>query len=448
MEIKSMRCCFLFTLFEILFFVHTNDSYYMYKRKIKQNHQTPRQTLPFQPYMYYHKPKSDRHYSSPDLRSEETMDVSNSIWSDLDKLQKNEWVDNDFEANVNGLIDNWIYDYIDYDGASYPPEELRFNQYPTNKQIRTSDDLYQQPIVNRRNDIEMTEFYRNPLHRYQPRFANKESDFSGHMVSLTAKELSELDFNIDDEQLRNYKQRLNQEEKTIISGIDINPFTSNAFSTMRDATIGETYKANKIISGLHSKTNKLQNALDQTVLDIGDSTIGNEHKQRFKDGSNEIVTDIGHLVKAVEDNSINTKSISKAKETISSLKDKANREANGQAARLNHKIPEFIQFIKEKAKSMGKFLYKRVKQMVSEQTHPSSPDQTERQGLTLIGSLLTGPSAPVAAMVSAVVFAVAEVAAMGIQASIQVNHSIYEEGNAGLPTTTTTAGVNVKQIFP
>ena len=88
---------------------------------------------------YYRTPKSNK-FSSPyllppyDLLSQETMGVSNSMWNggvkQFDK-KGNNWKaplgNNEFEDNVNGIVDNWIYaDYDRYEKYNYPVEHYDY----------------------------------------------------------------------------------------------------------------------------------------------------------------------------------------------------------------------------------------------------------------------------------------------------------------------------------
>ena len=89
------------------------------------------------PYQYQYRPTKSRN-SSPyrfphDLLGQETssMDVSNSVWNSNEFGYKNngDWKKTnkvggaeDFEKNVHGLVDDWIYS-SDYDQYEYPIED-------------------------------------------------------------------------------------------------------------------------------------------------------------------------------------------------------------------------------------------------------------------------------------------------------------------------------------
>jgi hypothetical protein len=119
-----------------------------------------------------------------------------------------------FEKNVNGLVDEFLYsDYEDY--YDYPTEELKYNghSHQTNQFGHSSQNQnsFNGPFLN------------SPHYNYRTHMikADRRSD---HVVPTNQPSMDFLKNSVKDNQ--NYHNR--QEGKQIISGIDINPLTSNA----------------------------------------------------------------------------------------------------------------------------------------------------------------------------------------------------------------------------
>ena len=515
LKLRQTNYCFLTLLFLILFCIHINESYYNAYNKLKPRKHykvpttTPWRKPSFDQYLssYYRKPKSDKFFNPyllpHDLLGQETMDVSNSIWSggvnQFDKEDNNWKAQNgntDFEDNVNGLVDNWIYDDADYDNYDYPVDHYdyprrntrRYNshQYPPNNQpsihelsSSSSYSSHQDPSLvkaNRRMDNIM--FLEIPgeeapqktrtsaLQRYQPNqekfnYGERVFDDPRRQNTLSSTNLSDLDLKQYKNKPRNDHRRTHPtnfhephvtsdyvEGKQIISGIDVNPLTSNAFlGVFTDSEIDEMYKANEIFSDFKHKTSRMKNNFDKAILDIGDVTIGRENKQTLKKDVNQIVSGITDTINTIQDNSINSKIRYKLKETVlGSKKNNNNRAPNGKETgdrkkgnlKQNNKLPKLLQRIKNKAKGMGNYVLKKAKQMLVKSPSPSSLtstiDETERQGLTFIGGLLSGITAPATSLFSVILLVVVEVVSMGIQASLQINQS---NPTVAIPTTTT-----------
>ena len=405
-----------------------------------------------------------------DLQGQKTnQDVLNSIWSgDLNKFNAgNTWAtksvgNTNFKNSVNGLVDNWLYeDYDNYDYQNiHPPQRKNRRsqqQYPYRsvqylppydqglavvKADRRSDEINFSGVTEETQNIRAA-----ALERYQPnieQFNGDPSNDDPRNQYFTPEDfISALELKKDNNQSWKKNKYSNQpneaddryrekssassvEGKHIISGIDINPLTSNAFMKLTDSDIEDMYTINEIISDV--KTGRIKYGLDKAVLGIGDTTIGRKNKQKSKNDLNQLMSGISDNVKNIQDNSINAKLTHNIKVAITgSVKDDRTPKGKKDRNQGPLKLPKMITNLQNKAKRMGKYMLKKAKQMWRTEHRvastkaliPNGP--TERQGLTFIAGLLSGLTAPATSWVSVVLLVVVEVVSMGLQAGLQIN---------------------------
>ena len=318
-----------------------------------------------------------------DLISQETMDVSNSIWgnnehkSEQTNYNNVDWngnpiKDNNFEQNVLGLVDEWIYN--DYDEYENYPNENTFYQ-DTNDDPNSRWNL----SPNHLSKSSSQSFSSTPFQDYSMAKANRRADHVNKDNNRPNYHTSNYQSPQEVVQKGTYRKRKgdyeenkgnkNVEGKQIISGIDINPLTSNAlrgFANPSDSFSSEAlkdfYKNNDIFSNFKFQTNRMKNGFDKAIQGVGDATIGENNKQAFKQDVQHFVTGFADTMNEIDDNSINTKLRNKLKfvgkdSVMSSLVNKERLKTSFNENRKvenKKKFPQIIQRVKNNIKGMGR----------------------------------------------------------------------------------------------
>ena len=424
--------------------------------------------------------QANRFSYTNDLVGEEARSSSNSIWGNkIDKFhsshdktnygmgkETNRFGSKIFEKNVNGLVDDFLYsDYEDY--YDYPTEELKYNGHShhmtqfghsSENQNTFNGPFLNAPYYNYRTPVIKAD--RRSDHVYQTPVikADRRSD---HVVPTNKPSMDFLKNSIKDNQ--NYHNR--QEGKQIISGIDINPLTSNALISLSNGDpFGNPYDINHIVSDVRTKTGRIKNSLDHAVRNIGDATIGRINKKKLKSDMNYLVTGINNTINEIDGNSINNYLRQRLNE-VTNLKTKDrwadDREYVKKKSDIKQKKPGIIKRFKDKAKNVGNYVLKQAKQILVEpspilKTSSALPKlakkgQNDRQAIdrqvgaaTLFSSLfssfgggLFATGGPVAAGFSVTLLVLLEVVSMGIESALQINQGPTVATTAELTTTTT-----------
>ena len=411
------------------------------------------------------KPQTNRFSYPKDLVGKEARSISGSIWDNrIDKIhsshdktrygmgkEMNMFGSKNFEKNVNGLVDDFLYsDYEDY--YDYPNEELKYDghsHYMSQFGHSTQNpNTFNEPFLN------------SPYYNYHTPVikADRRSD---HVVPSNTPSMEFMKNSANDNQ--NYHDR--QEGKQIISGIDINPLTSNALISLSNGDpFGNPYDMSHFVSDVRTKTGRIKNSLDHAVRNIGDATIGRINKKKLKSDMNYLVTGINNTINEIDGNSIHNYLRHRLNEATN-LKTRDrwadDREYVKKKADVKQKLPGIIKRFKDKAKNVGNYVLKQAKQVLVEsspimKTTSESPKlakegQNDRQSIdrqagaaTFFSSLMSSfggglfaTGGPVAAGFSVTLLVLLEVVSMGIESALQINQGPTVATTAELTTTTT-----------
>lgn len=527
---------FSFLTFILCCFIPINESYYnnnyndIYQRNLKlkhndrNNYETPffsnndengkkssralwKEKSPIMTFPPYSRERPTSGIFPQDLISQETMDVSNSIWGnnaykkeakdynnvDMDRNTRSDSRAN-FEENVHGLVNEWIYnDYDEYE--NYPNEDtmyqdnneldstLRWNRdYSPSYPSKSSSSFLSSPFrdqsmmnANRRADHANRDIENQLGNKYQ-----NHPDHSEHKQDVAKYRKRKGNFDENQQVDKNNNGFKNVEGKQIISGVDINPLTSNALMGFTNPSsslfpsssesLKDLYNTNDIFSGLQLQSNRMKKGFDKAIRGVGDSTIGVNNKEAFKKDVNHFVTGFTNTMNEIDDNSINSKfrnkfkfggnskdsvmsSMVKNERTKSTFNDN-NREVEKKTK--HKKLPQIIQRVKNNIKGMGNYVLKKTKQMLVEPPKTSisglaksnfplatKDGGIDRQGgiIASFGSLLSSVvGGPAMTWVSVVSLVVVEVVSMGLQSAFQINQSTPTSAPPK-PTETTTKGI-------
>ena len=410
-------------------------------------------------------PQSDRFSYPNDLIGEEAMSISNSIWDNrIDKFHSSHdetkygvgkeihsFGSPNFEKNVNGLVNDVLYsDYDDY--YDYPTQESKYNDYSHHMNQLGHSPKNPNPFNGPRLN--------SPHYNYRTPFvkADRRSD---HVAQTNKQSIDFMKNSVKDN--RKYHNR--QEGKQIISGIDINPLTSNALISLSNGDpFGNPYDLNDAFSDVRIKTGRIKNSFDDAVRNIGDATIGRFNKKKLKSDMDFLVTGIKDTVNEIDGNSINHNLRLKLKQATSfKTRDRweDDREYVKKKVDMKQKLPGMIQRFKDKAKNVGNYVLKQAKQILVEPSpimkttsalsKLAEKGQNDRQAIdrqagaaTLFTSLfssfgggLFATGGPVAAGFSVTLLVLLEVVSMGIESALQINQGPTVATTAELTTTTT-----------
>ena len=332
MKMTRLSCCqhFIVTVCLIILCASKNNSYYRYEKNPKQIYtHLPKYGVPWQyassvsskmPYAASNQDVSKRYLlleGSASSATQEHLDLSDSIWHDLDDLQANSFVQGDFDAKVNNLVDDWIYD--DY------------------------NEISEQPVVshNQIGDLASSHW----LYDSQPEVAADRNDI---------------------EPRRDLAAKRNDVVMDLWSEVTDNDFKKNALQQYQISK--EAMSANDIQERMY------------TIGDMKDNKIYVKHKSRV----------------------------------------------NVQTRNKKTNTRKIIDNVKQKAKRIGNSIIMNAKQWFQKSPQlPGAVDQTERQGLALVGSFFSGlaSAAPYTSLFTAMIIAIVEVASMAVQAGLQINQS-------------------------
>ena len=460
------------------------------ERETKSSRTMWKENSPIMTFPPYSRSKYTSRMLPQDLVSQETMDVSKSIWGndelkkDFTKYNSIDWNNNpkdysngDFAQSVNGLVDEWIYnDYDEYE--NYPNEDTVYqdknenpNSYWTASPSHLAKDShrissspyqdYSMTNANRRAD--------NANKNIEIQHNHQASKYQSHPIHLEniqkgtkyRNRKGDLDENVTANQ-----GKKNVEGKQIISGIDINPLTSNAFMGFSNPSfpssneaLKDLYNTNDIFSDLKFQSNRMKKGFDKALQGVGDATIGKNNKEEFKNNVDHFVSSFTNTMNEIDDNSINSKIRNKLKfggknqDSVMSSLVKKERYENRKVENKKKKFPQIIQRVKNNIKGMGNFVIKKTKQMLTENPKISKSNiqlapkdqKLERQGgiIGSFGSLLSGVvGGPAMTWVSVVSLVMVEVVAMGLQSAFQISQSTPTSAPPK-PTETTTKGKEI-----
>ena len=424
-----------------------------------------------------------------DLLGQETLEASNSIWGEafnhdhnIGLNPKEEIGDESFETNVSGLVDDWIYsdydqydDYEEYQAAIKDDDNYQYHYTFSNMNPKKQHNTDHSSSGYQKNQLKQQNIYQNPFKMKADRRADHIhfiEEFDG-LNNAAQENLEVLGFKNEKwnprkrKEGRNFKSQspMNDdiEGKQIISGIDINPLTSNALmgftkqptthfhNGKKQKNNGWLENVNNVFSNLERKTGEMKKSFDRTILNIGDSMVGREKKK----GAKEFARGVSETLNEINDHSINTKVRKKFKNknlsSIGRFNDMKRSSPHKESERKDRKegknkklVPKLFQKLKKQAKGMGSYVLKKTKQILVEQpskmlNHPpllsssatalKENDASERQGLTSVFLF----------NFQLILLVVVEVVSMGIQSALQINQS----NPTAEPTTTqsTTKGI-------